>query len=143
MVMAAAGAHRPGPLKQQNKAHKGGKHSGSSQRRAGGEAGRAPRGFPAALGQPDRSLPSPRPRPRQGPAPPAAPRPEQGGPAASGAAAPPAAQGGGEAPGKPGVAGLVVAGERETGRFESLLGAVPGPIGFGSGGALMDRMCSG
>ncbi|KAL2297339.1 hypothetical protein Nmel_016640, partial [Mimus melanotis] len=26
----------PGPLKQQNKAHKGGKHSGSSQRRAGG-----------------------------------------------------------------------------------------------------------
>ncbi|KAM3660878.1 pre-rRNA-processing protein TSR1 homolog [Ammospiza maritima maritima] len=35
MVMAA-GAHRPGPLKQQNKAHKGGKHSGSSQRRAGG-----------------------------------------------------------------------------------------------------------
>ncbi|NXO66719.1 TSR1 protein, partial [Phainopepla nitens] len=34
--MAAAGAHRPGPLKQQNKAHKGGKHSGSSQRRAGG-----------------------------------------------------------------------------------------------------------
>ncbi|NXH31541.1 TSR1 protein, partial [Myiagra hebetior] len=42
--MAAAGAHRPGPLKQQNKAHKGGKHSGSSQRRAGGEAGRAPRG---------------------------------------------------------------------------------------------------
>ncbi|XP_039419060.1 pre-rRNA-processing protein TSR1 homolog [Corvus cornix cornix] len=36
MVMAAAGAHRPGPLKQQNKAHKGGKHSGSSQRRAGG-----------------------------------------------------------------------------------------------------------
>lgn len=38
--MVAAGAHRPGPLKQQNKAHKGGKHSGSSQRRAGGEAGR-------------------------------------------------------------------------------------------------------
>ncbi|KAJ7416386.1 Pre-rRNA-processing protein TSR1 like protein [Willisornis vidua] len=34
--MAAVGAHRPGPLKQQNKAHKGGKHSGSSQRRAGG-----------------------------------------------------------------------------------------------------------
>ncbi|NXF94118.1 TSR1 protein, partial [Eubucco bourcierii] len=34
--MVAAGAHRPGPLKQQNKAHKGGKHSGSSQRRAGG-----------------------------------------------------------------------------------------------------------
>ncbi|NXU15640.1 TSR1 protein, partial [Pardalotus punctatus] len=34
--MAAEGAHRPGPLKQQNKAHKGGKHSGSSQRRAGG-----------------------------------------------------------------------------------------------------------
>ncbi|NXH47641.1 TSR1 protein, partial [Dicaeum eximium] len=34
--VAAAGAHRPGPLKQQNKAHKGGKHSGSSQRRAGG-----------------------------------------------------------------------------------------------------------
>ncbi|NWZ82026.1 TSR1 protein, partial [Poecile atricapillus] len=55
--MAAAGAHRPGPLKQQNKAHKGGKHSGSSQRRAGGEAGRAPRGFPAALGQPDRYFP--------------------------------------------------------------------------------------
>ncbi|NXH94983.1 TSR1 protein, partial [Pachycephala philippinensis] len=58
--MAAAGAHRPGPLKQQNKAHKGGKHSGSSQRRAGGEAGRAPRGFPAAPGPPARSLP-PRP----------------------------------------------------------------------------------
>lgn len=37
--MVAAGAHRPGPLKQQNKAHKGGKHSGASQRRAGGEAG--------------------------------------------------------------------------------------------------------
>ncbi|NXY80989.1 TSR1 protein, partial [Alcedo cyanopectus] len=38
MVAAAAGpgAHRPGPLKQQNKAHKGGKHSGASQRRAGG-----------------------------------------------------------------------------------------------------------
>ncbi|NXU83337.1 TSR1 protein, partial [Xiphorhynchus elegans] len=35
----AAGAHRAGPLKQQNKAHKGGKHSGSSQRRA---AGRVP-----------------------------------------------------------------------------------------------------
>ncbi|NXG52133.1 TSR1 protein, partial [Psilopogon haemacephalus] len=34
--MVAAGAHRPGPLKQQNKAHKGGKHSGASQRRAGG-----------------------------------------------------------------------------------------------------------
>ncbi|XP_054022822.1 pre-rRNA-processing protein TSR1 homolog [Dryobates pubescens] len=34
--MVAAGAHRPGPLKQQNKAHKGGKHSGSSHRRAGG-----------------------------------------------------------------------------------------------------------
>lgn len=48
--MVAAGAHRPGPLKQQNKAHKGGKHSGSSQRRAGGEVGRggpAPLGFPA------------------------------------------------------------------------------------------------
>ncbi|NWY18853.1 TSR1 protein, partial [Aphelocoma coerulescens] len=59
--MAAAGAHRPGPLKQQNKAHKGGKHSGSSQRRAGGEAGRAPRGFPAALGPPDRSLLPPSP----------------------------------------------------------------------------------
>lgn len=55
--MAAAGAHRPGPLKQQNKAHKGGKHSGSSQRRAGGEAARAPRGFPASLGRPDRSFP--------------------------------------------------------------------------------------
>lgn len=46
--MVAAGAHRPGPLKQQNKAHKGGKHSGSSQRRAGGEVrrggpGRVPR----------------------------------------------------------------------------------------------------
>ncbi|XP_030328789.1 pre-rRNA-processing protein TSR1 homolog isoform X2 [Strigops habroptila] len=35
-MAAALGAHRPGPLKQQNKAHKGGKHSGASQRRAGG-----------------------------------------------------------------------------------------------------------
>ncbi|NWX24064.1 TSR1 protein, partial [Aegotheles bennettii] len=33
--MVAAGAHRPGPLKQQNKAHKGGKHSRAPQRRAG------------------------------------------------------------------------------------------------------------
>lgn len=62
--MVAAGAHRPGPLKQQNKAHKGGKHSGSSQRRAGGEAGLAwpgsqpaPAG-PARRGPPDRSLPA-------------------------------------------------------------------------------------
>ncbi|NXD81637.1 TSR1 protein, partial [Halcyon senegalensis] len=36
MVAAGPGAHRPGPLKQQNKAHKGGKHSGASHRRAGG-----------------------------------------------------------------------------------------------------------
>lgn len=62
--MVAVGAHRPGPLKQQNKAHKGGKHSGSSQRRAGGEAGRGgagPAGFlagPACRGPPDRSLPA-------------------------------------------------------------------------------------
>ncbi|XP_067165948.1 pre-rRNA-processing protein TSR1 homolog isoform X2 [Apteryx mantelli] len=34
--MAAAGAHRPGPLKQQNKAHKGGKRRGAAQRRAAG-----------------------------------------------------------------------------------------------------------
>uniref|UniRef100_A0A8C2TJ56 Pre-rRNA-processing protein TSR1 homolog n=1 Tax=Coturnix japonica TaxID=93934 RepID=A0A8C2TJ56_COTJA len=34
--MVAAGAHRAGPLKQQNKAHKGGKHHGTAQRRAGG-----------------------------------------------------------------------------------------------------------
>lgn len=47
--MVAAGAHRPGPLKQQNKAHKGGKHSGSSQRRAGGEVGRARLPCPSAL----------------------------------------------------------------------------------------------
>lgn len=47
--MVAAGAHRPGPLKQQNKAHKGGKHSGSSQRRAGGEAGRARSGSSPGL----------------------------------------------------------------------------------------------
>lgn len=47
--MVAAGAHRPGPLKQQNKAHKGGKHSGSSQRRAGGEAGRTWPHSPPAL----------------------------------------------------------------------------------------------
>lgn len=34
--MVAAGAHRAGPLKQQNKAHKGGKHRGTAQRRSGG-----------------------------------------------------------------------------------------------------------
>ncbi|OXB58098.1 hypothetical protein ASZ78_012503 [Callipepla squamata] len=34
--MVAAGAHRAGPLKQQNKAHKGGKHHGTARRRAGG-----------------------------------------------------------------------------------------------------------
>ncbi|XP_035198759.1 pre-rRNA-processing protein TSR1 homolog [Oxyura jamaicensis] len=34
-----AGAHRAGPLKQQNKAHKGGKHRGAARRRA---AGRVP-----------------------------------------------------------------------------------------------------
>jgi len=47
--MVAAGSHRAGPLKQQNKAHKGGKHSGSAQRRARGEVGRAPQGSPPAL----------------------------------------------------------------------------------------------
>ncbi|NXM54304.1 TSR1 protein, partial [Illadopsis cleaveri] len=47
--MAAAGGHRPGPLKQQNKAHKGGKHSGSSQRRAGGPVGFGSNGIGALL----------------------------------------------------------------------------------------------
>lgn len=57
--MAAVGAHRPGPLKQQNKAHKGGKHSGASQRRAGGEA--APGPVPSPVSGParlDRCLPA-------------------------------------------------------------------------------------
>lgn len=57
--MVASGAHRAGPLKQQNKAHKGGKHRGTAQRRAGGEAGRPvglPTAFPLALSLPDRSL---------------------------------------------------------------------------------------
>lgn len=57
----AAGAHRAGPLKQQNKAHKGGKHRGTAQRRSGGEAGRpgeVPTGSSLALSPPDRSLPA-------------------------------------------------------------------------------------
>ncbi|XP_062448347.1 pre-rRNA-processing protein TSR1 homolog isoform X2 [Rhea pennata] len=54
--MAAAGAHRPGPLKQQNKAHKGGKRRGAAQRRAAGRvaAKALPRRRRRDLGRVDR-----------------------------------------------------------------------------------------
>ncbi|NXG38496.1 TSR1 protein, partial [Dromaius novaehollandiae] len=55
---AAAGAHRPGPLKQQNKAHKGGKRRGAAQRRAAGEAGPARSPAGPRLAPPHRSLPA-------------------------------------------------------------------------------------
>ncbi|XP_068765487.1 pre-rRNA-processing protein TSR1 homolog isoform X2 [Struthio camelus] len=56
MAAAAAGAHRPGPLKQQNKAHKGGKRRGAAQRRAAGRvaAKALPRRRRRDLGRVDR-----------------------------------------------------------------------------------------
>lgn len=92
-----AGAHRAGPLKQQNKAHKGGKRRG-----AAGERGEPREGFgrvPSCLSRFLTGFCFPsllRQGPREGAEPPAAPRAGQGGPEAPGPAAPPAAQGGGE-----------------------------------------------